>query len=169
MLQHIKSVAPIGPGKPQAPETPIPAPVKYQLTTQDIINAVHANNSVQYGAISPPLPPRPLIPKPPQYSVRAPVAASTLQSVARSREGVAVETDRYIAQWRESQTREARRQQEPRSILPTYRSYSPPSDIVVGSHDPWPILPRLFVVLLLMAGGFLVIAWWRCQLWMCKR
>ena len=120
------------------------------------MHSVKAANVRQYGTINQPIhsPPRP--PKPPKYSVRAPVAASTLEAVARSREGVAAETDRYLAQWRESQTW----RQEACSTLPIYRT-SPPADVPVGSRDPRKILRRLFVVLVLVLGCLLGIAWWQ--------
>lgn len=162
LLQHVDIGGPTGHMKTTAPK--VPPPVNYS-NLQDLLDTMDSNFA-QYGSTNqPPVPPAE-IPKPPKYSVQAPTAISTLQSVARSREGVAAATDRYIAQWRGSQTLEARRN-ESRSILPTYHT-SPPSDFVVRSYNRVSILRRLLLILLVAAGVFLVIAWWQCLLTACN-
>ena len=158
LLKHIKHEA-------KAPETPAPLPV-INLPPRDLLESMRANNFPQYRSISQPAIPPPQAPKPPQYSVRAPVAASTPQSVARSREGVAADLHSFIAQYRGAQTRDVWRQ-DARSVLPTYHT-SAPSGSVARSCDRVSILRRLFVVLLLVLVLFLTVAWWQCELWVCK-
>lgn len=162
LLQHVNIGDSTGHTKTTAPK--LPPPVNYS-SLQDIFDTMDSNFG-QYGSINQPPVPSPQLPKPPKYSVQAPTATSTLQSLARSREGVAAATDRYIAQWRESQTRQAPRHEAP-SILPTYHT-SPPSNIVVPSYNRVSIVRRLLLILLLVAGVFLMIAWWECLLTACK-
>ena len=154
------------PVRPEVPETPRQHSLDLQAMF-DRLESMATGNLSPSNSTSQPVTQPPQVPKPPRYSIQAPTAASTLQSVARSREGVAAATDRYIAQWRGGQQRETPRH-ETRSLLPTY-NISRPSDPVVRSYDPASILRRMFVVFVLMAGVFLIIAWWRCRLWACKR
>ena len=160
LLKHIKHDAPA-----KAPKTPPPVSVT-NLPPRNSLESMRANSFPQYSTISQPaISPRPAS-KPPQYSVRAPVAASTPQSVARSREGVAADLHSFIAQYRGAQTRDVWRQ-DARSVLPTYHTPAP-SGSVAGSYDRVSILRKLFVLLLVMIVVFLTIAWWRCELWVCK-
>ena len=160
LLKHIKQEVPAKAPKPPPPLSVTSLPPRY------LSECIRANSFPQYSTISQPAIPPPQAPKPPQYSVRAPVATSTPQSVARSREGVAADLHSFIAQYRGAQTRDVWRQ-EGRSVLPTYHT-SAPSGSVAKSYDGVTILRRLFVLLLVMIVVFLTIAWWRCELWVCK-
>ena len=151
-MEHRNSVATSNPLRPSTE----------QPQRRDLRELMKAYGLERYSSSNQPTLPPSRIPEPPRYSTRAPIAASTPQSVARTREGTALDVDRYLAQWREA------RRHGTRSILPTYRP-SPPSELVVSSHGSKRILWRLFVGLLVMVVGIpLTIAWWRCQLWVCK-
>lgn len=158
MLDYIGLDAPVGHGKSKAPKTPRYFFVDHP-SGRDLLESMRADNLAQYGSFNQPTVPQPRTLKPPKHSVRAPVAAPTLQSMARSREGAAAEADR--AQRREARAREAR------SILPIYSS-TPRSDNVGYSDNSISILRKLFVLLFVIAGIFLTVAWWRCQLSECK-
>lgn len=154
MLDYIGLDAPVGHGKSKAPKTP-----RYFLVDhpsgRDLLESMRADNLAQYGSFNQPTVPQPRIITPPKHSVRAPVAAPTLQSVARSRESAAAEADR--AQQREASRREAR------SILPIYSSTSR-SDNVGYSDNSTSMLWKLFAILLLTAAVFLIVNWWQGQL-----
>ena len=146
-------------GKPKAPEIPRRISINYGLGW-DLPQSIEARDYAQYGSINQPIVPLSRALEPPKYSVTAPIAASTPQSVARSREGTAADVDRYIAQMREARRRD--------SLLPTYNSSAPRSESVISSNQSTSILRKLFVFLLLTVGIFLIIAWWNCQLSVCK-
>ena len=166
LLLYIKVPGgPAGQVKTKLPEIQRPHSLDLQAMF-DRIESMTASNFSPSSSTSQPDTPPPQTPKPPKYTVQAPVTATTPQSVARSREGVAAATDRYLAQWRGGQLHESPRH-ETRSILPTYRN-SPPPDPVISPCNPVLILRRMFVVFLVMAAVFLIIAWWRCLLWSCK-
>lgn len=160
LLEYIHFEAPVGHGKPKAPNTSLNVAVDYSHT-QHLLESMRADRLAQYDAINrPPVPP-PRASKPPRYSIQAPQAVSTVQSVARSHQGVTAEVDSYLPLRRES------RRQEASSILPVYHP-SPRSDVVVSSCDARSTLRRLFVILFVTVGIFLAIAWWKCQLTVCK-
>lgn len=150
----------MGHGKSKAPESPRHVSFDYPLKC-DLPKSIQANEFAQYGTINRPAAPPPRASGLPKESLRAPMSASNLPSVARSREGAAAEVERYIAQRREARMREAR------SILPTY-SPTPPLDSIGHTDNSTSIWLKLFVLLLVMAGVFLTIAWWHCQLSVCK-
>lgn len=161
LLEHINLEAPVEHRNSIATSNPLRPSIE-QPHGRDLRELMKAYGLERYSSINQPTLPPSRIPEPPRYSIRAPIAASTPQSVARTREGTASDVNRYLAQWREA------RRHETRSILPTYRTSPPRSDLVVSSHDSMRILRRLFVVLLVMGGVSLTIAWWQCQLWVCK-
>ncbi|KAF6219505.1 hypothetical protein HO133_003974 [Letharia lupina] len=150
LLDYIGSEAPLGRGTSVAPQSPLHPSTTYS-PGWDLLESMKANSLAQYGSINRPTVPPRRISEPARYLVRAPTATSTLQAVARSREGAAAEVDRYLAQRREA------RRHETRAILPTHRP-SPRSD---SSYDPMSILRKLFVAVLVAVGLFFAIAWWR--------
>lgn len=166
LLDYIGLEAPVRHGKSKALKLPRHVSVDYTLGW-DLPESIKANNLAQYGSINRPTvpPPRvpewPRVPEQPMFSVGAPRSASTLQSVAPSREGAAAEVDRDISQRREAQSHEVR------SILPRYSS-TPQSDNVSDSDDSPSIWRKLVIFLLVMVGVFLTRAWWQCQLSVCK-
>ncbi|KAL9070755.1 MAG: hypothetical protein Q9161_004689 [Pseudevernia consocians] len=160
LLEYSRFETPTGRRKSKVPETPRHIPVE-NPPLRDLLASMRADSTAPHGFIIDPTVPPPRVPEPPRYSVRAPMTASAMQSVARSREGAAAEIDRDIAQRREARRREVS------SILPTYRP-SPRSELVVTSYDPFLILRGLFVVLLAMVAISFTIAWWQCQLPACK-
>ena len=149
----------MGHGKSKAPEIPRHVFFDYPLG-RDLLESIQANNFAQNGTINRPAAPPPRALGQLEKSVRTPILASSLQSVARSREGLAAEVERYNAQRREARRHEAR------SILPTYSS-TPRSDSISHS-DKSNCISLKFVFFLVMIAVFLTIAWWQCQLSVCK-
>ena len=135
----------------------------------DLVHPTRAENSLaQYGSSlsRPTVPPPPRgLSETPSYTIRAPtVVPSTLQAVARSREGAAAEVDGYMAQRREARRREAR------SILPTYSPIPRTDPVGYSDHGTCDLckLSRVFVWLVVVAGVYLTLAWLRCRRWVCK-
>ena len=159
LLNHVGFEALVGSGKSKAPEIQRRVSVIYPLGP-DLLEPTKARNLAQYGTINRPTMPPSSATEPLRYSIRAPMAASTVQSMARSREGTTAEVDRFFARWGEAQRRESR------LILPTY-STTPRSNSVDVDYST-SISRKVLVLLLVIAGALLLVAWWHCQLSVCK-